>query len=131
MRLEDHFKFRPYKKRKILLVDDEAELGWILKKVIKDAGHSLTCVTTAVEGIRKIKQLRGLDIAIVDLRLENESGLLFVKKAKALNKTAKFIMISAFGDSDTRTKARRLGVSHFLDKPIKIERLLDIINKDC
>jgi len=131
MRLEDHFKIKPYKRKKILLVDDEVELGWILKKVITEAGHRLTCVTTAGGGIKKIKGARDLDVAIVDLRLDNECGLLFIKKARDMNKRIKFVMISAFGDARTRAKARRLGVSYFLDKPIKIERLLDIINKDC
>lgn len=130
MRLESYFKYAPYKKRNVLLVDDEEDLGWILKKVIRDAGHRLIFASTAREGIEKFKRIRRLDMAIIDLRLGAGNGLTFIKKAKALNRNVKFVMISALGTSDAKAKARRLGVRHFLDKPIKIDQLLNLIDRD-
>lgn len=129
MKLEDHFKYGPFKKKSILLVDDEEDLGWILRKVIRDAGHKLVCAITAKEGLKMFERIRNLDIAIVDLRLDNESGLTFIRTAKKMKKPVKFIMISAFGTLSIKEKAKRLGVQHFLDKPIKIESLLEVINQ--
>jgi len=130
MTLEKHFKYRPLRSKEILLVDDEGDLGWIMKKVARDAGHRLTYASTLKEGLAKFKSARNLDIAIVDLRLENESGLKFIRKAKMTSKKVLFIMISAFGTTPLKTKARRLGIKHFLDKPLKLEKLLDIVNHD-
>ena len=129
-RLDYYFKYRPFQSKKILLVDDEEDIGWILRKIVQDAGHRLICASTLKEGIRKFKNSRSLDIAIIDLRLGHESGLTFIKKAKTVNDKVKLIMISAFGTSDVENKARRLGVHHFLHKPLKVERLLDIINRE-
>ena len=129
--LKDHFKYRPFKSKKVLLVDDEKDLGWIMKKVVRDAGHMLICATTVKEGMEKFKRLKNLNITIVDLKLEDEDGLAFIKKAKEVaNKKVDFIMISAFGTPDIERKARHLGVHHFLHKPLKVDRLLDIISSN-
>ena len=130
MTLRDYFKYRPFKSKKILLVDDEEDLGWILRKIVQDAGHRLIFASTLTEGMQKFKSSRSLDVVIIDLRLGDESGLTFVKKAKTINGKVKVVMISAFGSPDIEHKARRLGVHHFLHKPLKPERLLDIINRD-
>lgn len=129
MRWEDGFKCRSKSSRNVLLVDDEEDMGWIMKEVFRGAGHSLIFASTAREGMRKFKRSRNLDIAIIDLRLNNESGLKFVKKAKEINKKVKFVMASAFGPADIKTKARRLGVRHFLEKPIRTGRLLEIVDE--
>jgi len=116
--------------KKVLLVDDEVDLGWILKEIIQDAGHRLIYASTVKEGIQKFKKSKNLDIAIIDSRLGNEDGLTFIRKAKMINEKVNLMMMSAFGTPDVKNKAQRLGVRHFLDKPLKIERLLDIVNQD-
>jgi len=128
MTLRNYFKYRAFKAKNVLLVDDEEDLGWILRKIVRDAGHRLIFASTLKEGIEKFKKSKNLDIAIIDLRLENESGLIFVKKAKMINDKVEFVMISAFGTPNIKDKARRLGVRHFLDKPLKPEKLLNIIS---
>ncbi len=127
--MERYFGYPPATPKRVLLVDDEKDLGLIMKEIFKEAGHKFIFATTAKEGMDKFKRSNNLDIAIVDLRLGKDSGLTFIGKAKVLNDRVKFIMISAFGTSETISRARRLGVHHFLHKPLKQERLLDIINR--
>ena len=129
-RLEGYLKYRSLKSKQVLLIDDEEDLGWIMREIFREAGHSLIWATSAREGMAKFKNSRDLDIAIIDLRLGRESGLTFAKKARAINDKVQLIMISALGTEDVEKKARRLGVHHFLHKPLKAERLLDIINRE-
>jgi len=117
-------------KKKILLVDNEEDIGWILGKIMRDAGHKLIFASTYKDGMRKFKRLKKIDIAIIDLNLDEKDGLTFIEKAKAINNKVKFIMISVFGSPDVKAKARQLGVPHFLDKPFVSERLLEIINSE-
>jgi len=131
MQLEEHFKRQVYSSKTVLLVDDEKDLGWILRKVFRDAGHRLLVASTVTEGIRKFRRARKLDFTIVDLRVGKDSGISFIRKAKTFKKDAKFMIITAFGTVATKTKAKHLGVRYFLDKPLRIETLLNIINMDC
>ena len=57
-RLERYFKYPPYKSKRVLLVDDEKDLGWIMKDIFREAGHSLISATTAREGIEEFKNSR-------------------------------------------------------------------------
>ncbi len=127
-RLEKHFENRRNKPKSILLVDDELDLGCILQEFFQEAGHRFIFASSIKEGMEKIKKFKKLDLAIVDLKLGNDSGLTFIKKAKAIKDKVRFVMMSAYGDLGIKTEARRLGVSHFLDKPLKPERLLETIN---
>jgi len=128
--LENHFKYCPYKSRKILLVDNERDLGWTMKKIMCDAGHKLIYASSFKEGVQKFKRLKNLDIAIIDLKLEDGDGLNFVRKARKVNGEVKFVMASAFGSPEVKVEAKQLGVCYFLDKPLEIEELLNIINWD-
>lgn len=127
-KIEAYFRHPVNVPRKILLVDDEEDILWIMKKIVKEAGHKLITATTAREGIEKFRKSKDLYMAMVDLRLGNENGLAFIRKAKKINNRVKFVMITAFGDANVRAKARQLGARHFLDKPLKVEKILDIIN---
>ena len=129
-RLNHHFKNRLHKSKTILLVDDEKDLGWSLRKIVQDSGHRFIFAPTLKVGLQKFMRSKGLDMAIVDLMLRNESGLKFIERAKKISKRVEFVMISAFGDSELKSEARQLGVQHFLDKPFKVEKLLEIINHE-
>lgn len=114
----------------ILLVDDEKDLGWILREIFQDVGHKLIYASSFKEGVRKFKKSKNLDIAIVDLSLEDGDGLNFVKRAREVNRKVRFVMASAYGNPEVKVEARQLGVGNFLDKPLRIEELLNIINRD-
>jgi len=126
--LRKYFKHRPYKARKVLLVDDEEDLGWIMRKIMKDAGHRLICASTFNEGMQKFKRIKDLDMALIDLRLHDEDGLAFIRKAKKVNNRVRFTMITAFGNTDVKSRASQIGVTHFLDKPLNTEKVLEIVN---
>ena len=128
--LKRYLKTSPLKSKRVLLVDDEEELGWIMREIFQDAGHRLIFAPTFKQGLQKFKKSRNLDMAIIDLRLGDESGLRFIEKTRGVNDKVKLIMMSAFGDRDIKNKARQLGVRHFLDKPFRAERLLDIVSKE-
>jgi DNA-binding NtrC family response regulator len=119
------------KLKKILIVDDDKDIEWIFHKILGDKGHKVSCAVTYNEGMRKFKNSKYLDIAIVDFKLSSEkNGLMFIKNARKINNNVKFIMISAFGTPELKKKANELGVCSFLDKPMRIERLLQVINED-
>ncbi len=116
------------KSKKILLVDDEEAMVWIMEKILNEAGHTAVCAVTARAGMEKINNSKELDIAIVDLVLDEDDGLTFIKKARSINREIKFIMISAYGTPENKSDARELGVCAFLDKPFKPESLLNAID---
>ncbi|MBI5206306.1 MAG: response regulator [Candidatus Firestonebacteria bacterium] len=126
-KIDNFLKNRLFDFKEILLVDDEEDLGWILQKVFSDMGYKFIFASTIKDGLKKIRKYENLDVAIIDFKIDKENGFDFIKKAKKINNKIEFIMISAFGDLDIKEKAKQSGIQHFLDKPIKLEKLLYLV----
>jgi len=128
MQLDNRSRYGSFKSKNILIVDDEKDLGCVLQDMMQEAGHRIIFASTFKEGLDKFRKASDLDTAIVDLRLKDRSGLTFVKEAKAMRDKVNFIMISAFATDELKDEARLRGISHFLDKPLKIEKLLEVVS---
>ena len=61
---------------------------------------------------------------IIDNRLTGLPGISVVERMSKLKPSLKTIMISAFGNSNTKNSTRNLGVNDFIDKPFDIKQLV-------
>jgi DNA-binding response OmpR family regulator len=61
---------------------------------------------------------RSLALILFDINMPGMSGLELLPKAKALRPDVPIIMITAFGDAETRRKALENGAEALLTKPI-------------
>lgn len=126
--IDGYFKSTPFRRKRVLLVDDEREIGWILGKIICECGHKFIFAVTLQEGMQRVKEDKRIDVAIIDLRLGENSGLALIKRVKQLNDKICLIMLTAFEAGDVENKARQAGANYFLSKPLQVERLLGILN---
>jgi len=66
----------------------------------------------------------GPDLATVDLRLPNESGLEIVRRLRALDATLSIIMLTGYGSIATALEAVKCGADHYLMKPVDVDQIL-------
>ena len=64
------------------------------------------------------------DLAIVDLRLPESSGLDIIQSLRRLDETTCIIMLTGYGSIATALEAVRLGAQHYLTKPADVESIL-------
>lgn len=105
---------------KVVIIDDEKEMCWLLENDLKKRHFSVRSVNTGREGFKLVKDEKP-DVALLDLKLKDADGLNVLRKIKELRPKRKVIIISAFGDSAIREKADKLGADGFVDKPFKPE----------
>jgi len=110
------------KKRKILLVEDEAVVRESVRDWLVDDGYDVECVETGEEALVRIAK-EDFGVLVLDLRLPGVDGLQVFEQAKNLKPKTKGIMITAYPSIETRDKARRLGLLEYLPKPFKVEDL--------
>ncbi len=111
------------KDKRILVVDDDKDLCNLISDIIEEDGYEVNKAydaNTALSTIIKNKY----DVMIIDNKLSGISGINVIEQSKYLNPELKTIMISAYGNTNTKLKARDLGVYDFLDKPFDIKVLL-------
>jgi diguanylate cyclase (GGDEF)-like protein len=80
------------------------------------------------EGLDCYGKLRP-DIILTDIRMPVMDGIQMSRKIKEIDKGARIIVITAFGDMDSLVESINLGINHYVLKPIKTDRLTAAIEQ--
>lgn len=106
----------------ILLVEDEAKLGQIIRDELKRQGY---LVDLAVDGreAESFFKSKTYSIILLDVNLPYKSGLELCKEFRAANKTVPIVMLTALGQIQDKVEAFELGAHDYLVKPFHFEEL--------
>lgn len=106
----------------ILLVEDEAKLGQIIRDELKRQGY---LVDLAVDGreAEVFFKSKTYSIILLDVNLPYKSGLELCKDFRAANKTVPIVMLTAIGQIQDKVEAFDLGADDYLVKPFHFEEL--------
>lgn len=116
----------------ILIVEDDPDMVTALETVLADTGAT---IKTAMDGNAAIKvaQESDPDLILLDAMLPKRSGFLVLEKLKGTNKRRGekpfIIMITGNVGKRHQTWAESLGVDGYLNKPFRMERLLEAVEK--
>lgn len=113
---------------KILLVDDDKDLCKIVSDILKKEGRFVRIAYDGESAINKLKSEK-FGLMILDYKLSGKNGLQVFEESKQLSPSLPTIMISAYGNTEVRARAKSLGIYTFLDKPFNIKRLVKIVNR--
>jgi two-component system nitrogen regulation response regulator NtrX len=110
----------------ILIVDDEAAIRQSLRGVLEDEGYK---VATAESGEACLDALahRPYDVVLLDIWLPGIDGLEALEKIRELEHAPEVIMISGHGTIETAVRATKLGAYDFLEKPLQLEKTINLV----
>jgi two-component system, NtrC family, nitrogen regulation response regulator NtrX len=108
---------------KILIIDDEKVIRSTLREILEFEKYEVDEAQDGQEGLEKIKT-NDYDVILCDIKMPKMDGMEVLEKAKALEKTTQFIMVSAHGDIDTAINSTKMGAFDFIQKPPDLNRLL-------
>lgn len=109
-------------KSRILVVDDEESIREFLEIMLKKEGYE---VTLAEDG-QKAKDLltkKTFDMIISDLQMPHVTGIELLKHVKESYPDTVFMLITAFGTTETAVEAMKMGAYDYLTKPFKIDEV--------
>lgn len=115
--------------KKILLVDDEANLRETISELLTHSNYNVMTAENGHEALR-ILDYWTPDLIISDIMMPIMDGHLFydiVKDTNTINQIP-FIFLTAMNDEEEKEKSILNGVDLFISKPFKIEDLIKIIN---
>ncbi len=113
---------------KILVVDDDRDMCGVISDIMKEENCVVRVAYDGRKALERIKKSRH-DLLIVDLKLPGMGGIKVLEEARLIRPGLPAIMISAYGNSSVRLRARELGAYAFLDKPFDIKKLVRVVNK--
>jgi two-component system nitrogen regulation response regulator NtrX len=111
---------------KILVVDDEVNVGASLRLVLEGAGYQVQILRTAAEFRARMLRSRA-DAYLLDVRLPDGSGIDLLQLLRRTDNQAPVIMISGHGTIADAVAATRAGAFDFLEKPLGRDRLLLVL----
>ena len=116
---------------KLLVVEDKEIIRKGLRKIISDMQLPFDSIQTAPDGLVALDIFTQLkpEVVIADVRMPNMSGIEFIRRAKQLSETTKFVILSGYSEFRYARNAVRLGVSEYLLKPVRKKELNDVLNR--
>ncbi len=109
-------------KPRILVVDDEESIREFLEIMLKKEGYDVTCVEDGQKAIDILKK-KSFDMIISDLQMPNVTGIELLKHAKDNYPDIVFMMITAFGTTETAVDAMKMGAYDYVTRPFKLDEV--------
>lgn len=113
---------------KILIVDDEESILWILKKGL---GKNNYLVDTATSGEKALDLLQKNDYLMMfsDIFMEGISGLELMEQSQQIRPELKIVLMTAQDSMNNTIEAIRLGAYDYLAKPFDFDDVYKLIGK--
>lgn len=113
---------------KILIVEDEVLTAIILKRNLEKAGYQVAASVVSGEAAITTAQDMPIDIVLMDIRLAGEmDGIEAAAQIQKIRNTP-IIFCTGYDDDETKTRALQLEPLAFLNKPLDISVVINLLN---
>jgi two-component system nitrogen regulation response regulator NtrX len=113
------------RKRHIVIVDDEANIGRSLRLILEGEGHRVSVFDSTAAFLAE--RNRSADMYLLDVRLPDGSGIDLLRLVRQWDERSAAVMISGHGTVADAVEATRMGAFDFLEKPLARERVLLVV----
>jgi DNA-binding response OmpR family regulator len=108
---------------KLLLVEDDPNLGEILSEYLGLKGFDTILARDGVEGEKRFKQ-EPFDLCILDLMMPKKDGFTLAREIREVNETVPIIFLTAKSLKEDVIKGFTIGADDYITKPFSMEELL-------
>lgn len=107
----------------ILILDDDEVFAGTLARSFKRKGFD-TLVALNIDDAKKLTLAHQPNFAVVDLKIDQESGLHFLPLLSELSPSTKAIVLTGYSSISTTVEAMKLGCVNYLCKPVNSDEIL-------
>lgn len=107
---------------RVLVIDDEPEVGAFLQQYLCSRGYKVDYVLGAEEGLRKIRN-DPPQVVLLDIRMPGMGGVEALLKIKQLSPETKVIMVTAVQEEELATLTLKLGATDYVTKALDLNYL--------
>ena len=111
---------------RILVVDDQENLCWVLSRVLSERGHVVRTAQTSAQALR-LASVFPCHVAIVDYRLPDGSGIALIGRLRAEVPGIRAILMTSYGSLALHEEIRSMALHAFFDKPFVNGQMVDSV----
>ena len=107
---------------KLLLVEDDPNLGDILQEYLIEKGYNVTLCRDGREGLSTFMQ-KTFDMCILDIMMPIMDGFTLAKKIREVNQQIPIMFLTARGMKEDKIEGFKIGADDYMSKPFSMEEL--------
>lgn len=111
---------------RILVVDDEPDVGMIFHRVLGEAGYEVVSSSSGADCLRAI-QKQAIDMVFLDLRMPGIDGLETLRRLRETHRSLPVVIMTAFQTVNSAVESMKLGAYDYMIKPLDKGRLNTIV----
>ncbi|MDN5212635.1 response regulator transcription factor [Fulvivirgaceae bacterium BMA12] len=116
-------KITQKKGKKILLVEDDTNLGYVIKDNLEVAGFEVIWCENGEEGLRYFFE-QGTDLCVLDVMLPKMDGFTMAREIRKTDEVTPIIFLTAKAMKEDKINGFTLGGDDYITKPFSIEELI-------
>ena len=110
----------------VLIIDDEKDILESLSSILRDEGFRVLTAIDGHEGLAIFEKEKP-QVVLLDVWMPEMDGLEVLKEIREKDRDAKTIVMSGHGTISTAVEAVKMGAYDFLEKPLSIDKVLEVI----
>jgi two-component system, NtrC family, nitrogen regulation response regulator NtrX len=112
---------------RILVVDDEPDIRFLLKDILEDEGYQVD-VAEHARAADEARLRNHPDLVLLDIWMPDVDGVTLLKRWKSSGRDdCPVVMMSGHGTVETAVEATRFGAVDFVEKPLSMAKLLNTV----
>ena len=108
--------------QRVLIVDDEVNIRWVLKEALETAGYEVLTADSGAEALALLPQ-KSIDLVVLDLKMKGMDGLATLARLRERWPEVIVIILTAYGTVGSAVEAMHLGAADVLRKPFDLEEV--------
>jgi len=113
---------------RVLVVDDHDRVRQSMADVLGEAGHKVTCCSSAPEAL-KLLQREQFDCVVTDLKMPGMDGLEFIVQIEQRRCDTQVVMVTAYASVASAVEAMRHGAFDYIEKPFHANQLSRLVGQ--
>ncbi|MDY6915016.1 MAG: response regulator [Candidatus Cloacimonadota bacterium] len=114
----------------VLYVEDDTLIREFVAKMLKKKVASVTTAVNGIDGLKKFQRFKP-DLILTDIKMDKMGGLDMISKLKKDYPDLKFVVVSAYDQTDYFLKAIEMDVKGFILKPINRKKLFKVLEEQA
>ena len=124
----DSPKTTGWRSKKCLVVDDNKDVLFYLKRILVDTGITVLTARTGIEAVESVKADHAIDIVILDIQMPEMNGIEATQEIKKLRNNLPVIAQTAFAFENDVNVILEAGCDACLVKPIRRDHLITVMS---
>ena len=120
----------PKGSERVLFADDENVSVDVMKAMLENLGYQVTARTSSIEALEAFRHNpEGFDLVITDMTMPNMTGKELAKEIMSIRSDLPIILCTGFSEQIDESRAKEMGISAYLMKPIIIRDMANTIRE--